>query len=134
MTRRTRGNTTPEMLIAARLHRGEPTHAEWVLWQGLRRKDLGGAKFRRQHAIGPYILDFFCWAYGLAIEVDGGVHADADQIRHDAERTEYLNLLQITVLRFSNEQVEQDLDGVLNVIQKWMNGEKPLPPTPSPGR
>ena len=132
MPRKTRGTTSPQMVEAARDQRGEQTLAEMMLWQALRGNRLDGVKFRRQHTDGPYILDFYCVAHALAIEVDGNVHEAVDQKQHDQERTEYLNQLGITVLRFKNDQVESDLDGVLITISEWIKGiKRPHPPAPT---
>lgn len=116
MPRRTRGTTSAQIVEAARSLRREPTRAEQLLWQALRSNQVAGLKFRRQHPIGPYILDFYCAAQSLAVEVDGGIHRTTDQQRYDLERTEYLHQLGIRVLRFPNEAVETSLDSVLRAI------------------
>jgi len=72
----------------ARLLRATQTDAERKLWGVLRNRKVGGAKFRRQQPIGPFIADFCCWEYRLVIEVDGGHHAE--QIEQDAARTAFL--------------------------------------------
>ena len=89
----------------------EPTEAENILWQVLRGKGLG-QKFRRQHIIGDYIADFVCLSCSLVIEVDSGYHQDAKQQEIDAIRTEYLEYVGFSVLRFTNEEILQDLDSV----------------------
>jgi very-short-patch-repair endonuclease len=118
MTRRTREIGFSGLVLAAREMRGEPTRAELILWQMLRRRGLGDARFRRQYAIGPYILDFFCLELGLAVEVDGKGHEEPDQVRYDQERTDFLNRKGIAVLRFSDNQVENELDRVLESLLK----------------
>jgi len=90
------------------------TDAERKLWAALRDRRLGGIKFRRQHPLGPYVLDFFSEAHKLVIEVDGGQHtADADR---DAKRTGWLNAHGCRVLRFWNNEVLANLPGVLAEI------------------
>ena len=103
---------TPEMLEASRRLRSEMTEAEEALWAGLRRDGIRGMRWRRQHAIGRFVLDFYCPAHKLAVEVDGAVHDDPDQAARDAARTEALNQLGIRVVRVRNEEVH-DIFGVL---------------------
>ena len=79
-----------------------------------------GFKFRRQHAVDQFILDFFCYEALLAIEVDGEVHNDASQAERDDERTKLLNSFGITVLRFTNEQVENNINPVLKEIHDFL--------------
>jgi very-short-patch-repair endonuclease len=103
---------TPEILEASRSLRSEMTEAEKALWAGLRRDGIRGMRFRRQHAIGRFVLDFYCPSHKLAVEVDGGVHDDPDQAVYDAARTEALNQLGIRVVRLRNEEV-RDIFGAL---------------------
>lgn len=81
------------------------TQPERTLWSLLRR-NRQQLHFRRQQAVGPYILDFYCAEARLCVEVDGPVHADAKQVEHDDRRTEWLNGQGIRVIRFSTEAVE----------------------------
>jgi len=103
----------------ARTLRKNQTTAEQKLWQALRREQLG-VKFRRQHPIGPYILDFYCGDKSCAIEVDGESHNRPETQAYDAERDRYLRGLGLTVLRFTNEEVYHNLDGVVDQIQKHL--------------
>ena len=89
------------------------TNAEKILWEKLRNKNFQNLKFRRQHPISLYIADFYCHELKLIIEIDGGYHSAEDQILRDKERTEVLNFNDIEVIRFTNQQVEQELDSVL---------------------
>jgi very-short-patch-repair endonuclease len=114
------------LLTRARIMRREPTPAERVLWQALRDKQLHGLKFRRQVPLGPYIVDFYCSAARLVVEVDGVVHADSTT---DPVRDEWLRAQGLHVLRFWNDEVLKNLDGVLIVIAETTRG--PLPPSPS---
>ena len=96
--------------------RKEMTPAERRLWQALRGNALDGAYFRRQHAVGTFILDFYCAKSRLAVEVDGGQHLE--QAAYDAERTRWLEEERgIRVIRFTNEDVLQSLDAVLETIR-----------------
>lgn len=95
------------------------TPAEKKLWQHLRNGQLNGAWFRRQHAVGPYIVDFFCAKAKLVVEIDGDVHADPEQARRDAERTKWLNEQKdYRVIRFWNNEVLHNIDGVLAKISE----------------
>ncbi len=100
----------------ARELRKNPTQAESVLWKHLRYRQLDGHKFRRQVSIGPYIADFVSLENRLIIEVDGGHHPD--QEIYDAERTIWLQSQGFRVLRFWNNQVLQDIEGVKEAILK----------------
>jgi len=109
----------PRYLIdLARELRKKQTPAETALWACLRKRQLLGAKFRRQHPVGRYIVDFCCLQSHLIIELDGGIHAT--QIGYDRERQADLEACQLTVIRFSNEQVENDLEGVLETIARHL--------------
>ncbi len=86
---------------------------EVILWTAIRGRRLAGVRFRRQHPVGPYILDFYCEAVQLAVEVDGSGHEDPDRARHDARRTVWLNAQGIAVLRIPAREVLGNLEGVL---------------------
>ena len=104
-----------EGLVArARKMRTDPTSAEAKFWQSLRKRQLGGLKFRRQHIIGAYIVDFYCPEGKLIVEVDGPVHEY--QIQYDRERKDDLSAMGYKVVRFKNEEIIEDLDLVLNTI------------------
>lgn len=105
-------------LQQARALRQSPTTAEHVLWRHLRNRQLAGTKFRRQHPLGPYILDFVCLAQGLVVEVDGGQHADLQAQAYDRQRTVWLRQQGLRVLRFWNHEVVQQTNEVLaHVLQ-----------------
>jgi very-short-patch-repair endonuclease len=110
----------PASIQNARKFRKQPTTAERVQWTALRGRRLGGWKFRRQHPMEQFVLDFFCRGKHMAIEIDGAVHDDADTAEHDAERAAFLSRHGVTLLRFRNEQVMNDLSGVLEMIRKEM--------------
>ncbi|MFC7669717.1 endonuclease domain-containing protein [Hymenobacter humi] len=99
----------------ARENRKQPTPAEQKLWQYLRASKLG-AKFRRQHAINFFIVDFICLEAKLIIELDGEIHATPDQSEYDVGRTFTLKELGYRELRFTNQQVLNQLDEVLATI------------------
>ncbi|MDP1914545.1 endonuclease domain-containing protein [Brevundimonas sp.] len=113
----------PKLTIRrARDLRRRLTLPEVVLWTALRGRRLGGLRFRRQHPIGPYIVDFFCPALRLALEVDGRVHEHPDSLRHDRRRTDWLNERGVEVFRISARAVLENLDGVLLVIRQRAGG------------
>ncbi len=119
----------PTKTIArARKLRRSLTLPEVLLWQAIRGRKLGGARFRRQHPVGPYVLDFYCDASRLAVEVDGASHEHPDRIRHDARRTAWLNLRGITVYRLAARDVLGNLEGVLVSLRARV-----CPPPPSAG-
>lgn len=93
-----------------------PTEAESLLWECLKGKALG-VKFRRQHCIGDYIVDFVCLDSLLVVEVDGGYHDTEEQKKEDEIRTRALNKLGFRVIRFTNEEVLGEIDYVLEVIE-----------------
>lgn len=95
--------------------RKQPTEAEAALWLRLRHRQLR-FRFRRQHPIAGYIVDFYCPAARLAIEVDGGGHADDAQRQYDELRTRILSARGIEVMRVWNHEVLRDLDAVLELI------------------
>ena len=98
-------------------NRKNPTEAECALWSLLKGNNIG-YKFRRQHIIGDCIVDFFCCEKNLCIEIDGGYHNVPSQIKSDAERTKYLEELGCTELRFTNEEVIVNTEGVLQQIKE----------------
>lgn len=115
----------PRLLEISRGLRREQTAAEEKLWRLLRGRQLGGYKFRRQHAIanpetvgayGNYILDFYCHEKLLAIELDGGGHTETEQAAYDANRTRALETLGIAELRFWNSEISENLEYALEAI------------------
>ena len=95
--------------------RQEMTGEEKVLWHRLRTNKLKGIKFRRQQVIQGFIVDFYCHKAGLVIEVDGGVHED--QVEYDSERDKVLEGLDLRIMRVKNEEIRDDLQGVLTRIE-----------------
>jgi len=105
-----------DILRFSRELRRQQTTPERVLWELLRNRRLGGFKFRRQKAIGRYIVDFYCAQERLAIELDGAGHAEEPQARYDSARTAALNARGIEVLRFWNDAVLDEPRTVLETI------------------
>lgn len=110
----------------AKLLRKEQTEAEKKLWSKLRNRRLNGYKFKRQVPKGPYVVDFYCADARLIIELDGGQHADDAAVKHDAKRTRYLQESGFRVLRFWNNEIFENLDGVAYTIWSKLQ-EPPLP-------
>ncbi|WP_341215301.1 DUF559 domain-containing protein [uncultured Wocania sp.] len=92
------------------------TPAEAILWKHLQRKQLAGKKFRRQHSIQNYIVDFYCASEKLIIELDGAIHLDFAQQNYDYERTQNLENLGFKVLRFENKLIFENITNVLEEI------------------
>jgi very-short-patch-repair endonuclease len=113
----------------ARLLRINMTDAERKLWSLVRRKQLQGFRFRRQVPLGRYVADFACMSARLVIELDGGQHADRSE--YDQHRTAWLNGNGFRVLRFWNDEVFTNADGVLETIRLALVDP---PPQPSPAR
>ena len=124
----TGGNNAYRLIEEAKRMRKEPTDAEAALWELLRDKKLGD-KFRRQHLIDDFIVDFVCLSKNLVIEVDGGYHNDLTQKEYDEQRTLFLNEKGFRVIRFTNEEVLGNTEAVLKEIKQ----ELVLPLTPSKG-
>ena len=106
-----------------------PTDAEIRLWSRVRRKQLEGFRFRRQHPLGPYVVDFFCAEAKLIVEVDGGQHADDGEVR-----TRWLKARGYRVIRFWNNDVLANTDGVLRMILDALRAGPPTQPPPQGGR
>ena len=99
----------------AKKNRANPTEAESLMWRYLNREDTG-LKWRRQHIIGDYIADFVCLSERLIIEIDGGYHFEREQEKEDAVRSHTLEAMGFKVIRFSNEEVFEDIDYVLQRV------------------
>jgi very-short-patch-repair endonuclease len=98
--------------------RNTATAAEAVLWKHLQRRALNGMKFRRQHSVGPYIVDFYCPECRLIVELDGQPHFEFIADPYEVERTAYLEELGMKILRFENRLIFEALDAVLQTIRK----------------
>jgi very-short-patch-repair endonuclease len=113
--------------------RHEATPAEKLLWKGLK-KSAVGAKFRRQHGVGPYVLDFYCPEHKLAIEILGGVHKDVLRSAHDAERQAWLESQGIRVLCFENREILELSEYVVGLIRTAVLEPPPRPSATPPGQ
>ena len=110
-----------ELKVFRKNLRNNSTSAEATLWLQLKNSQLDGQKFRRQHSVGAYILDFYCPAEKLCIELDGADHYTSNGEAYDEERTKYLNSLNIRVIRFENKEVFQAIEYVLGRIRSCFN-------------
>lgn len=115
-------NNRPVLKSRRKELRNNSTSAERMLWSILQHSNLGGYKFRRQHSVGSYILDFYCPSDKLAVELDGDSHFTDEAIEYDRERTAYLNALNIKVLRFMNTDVYDNLNVVCERILEEIKG------------
>ena len=118
----------PTILARARELRREMTPHERKLWACLRRKQLHGLKFRRQHPMFRFILDFYCHQHSLAVEIDGHSHGESDQQHYDQARTDWLNDHGVQVIRFTNNEIDSNMEGVLDEIAHVCG----VPPSNSP--
>ena len=125
-----------ELRNRARQMRANPTIAEQRLWSMLRDRRLGTVKFRRQHVIAPYIVDFACLERSLIVEADGGQHADSIS---DRQRDAFLRRKGFRILRFWNNDVLENASGVFEMICAELHTPHPptaaqrVPPSPVPG-
>jgi very-short-patch-repair endonuclease len=115
--------------LARRLRR-DSTCAEWRLWNRLRARLIDGYKFSRQQPIGPYVVDFVCREKQLVIEVDGGQHAESAR---DKVRDQWLREHNYRILRFWNNDVMSNMDGVLATIGAALHSDAPPHPVPASG-
>ena len=103
-------------ITRARELRGSMSLPEVLLWRQIRRRGLEGLRFRRQHPVGPYILDFYCEDARLAVEIDGQGHGYSEQAAHDKRRDAWLGRQGIQVLRLTARLVLKDMDAALATI------------------
>ena len=106
--------------------RNNMTDAEKVIWKELKNRRVFKTKFRRQHPIDIFIVDFYCHEFKLAIEIDGEIHLDKEIAEYDDGRTHDLEELGIKILRFTNNQVFNDINYVLKEISDTLNFSNPL--------
>lgn len=109
----------------ARNLRKDMTDAEKLLWTRIRKKQLKGFQFYRQKNIGQYIVDFYCPASRMVIEIDGGQHYTEDGAQKDKVRDDYLALLGFKVFRFSDRQIFKNIGGVLETIYEYLSKSLP---------
>lgn len=99
----------------------EATGAEKIFWSKVGHRQFYDLKFRRQHGIGNYIVDFYCPEKKLAIEIDGDTHAESDAIKRDDIRTKFIESLGYAVIRYTNNDVINNIDGVFADLGKKLN-------------
>jgi very-short-patch-repair endonuclease len=114
------------------------TQPENMFWQAVRSRNLG-VKFRRQHSIGAYVVDFYCAECGLVIEIDGDSHFSAEGMKYDEERSNYLRAARLEIVRYSNIEVMQQLNAVIDDLlqrvserKKKSRFQRQTSPQPSP--
>lgn len=107
--------------------RNSLTPAEAKLWTLIKNSQLENKKFRRQHSVGSYVLDFYCPSEKLCIELDGEGHYNEGSFEYDSARTEYLDSLNIKVIRFENKDVFENAEGVLEEIKRNFKQTTPNP-------
>ena len=113
--------TSNRTIVKARELRRSMTLPEGLLWQALRRRP-GGFKFRRQHPLGPYVIDFYCASAKLALEVDGAAHGMGDRPARDAARDAWLSGQGVRTMRFDAKDVLEDLESVVRMILEGCSG------------
>lgn len=115
--------------------RDEMTDAERLLWVGLRAKRIGGIRFRRQQPIGPYVVDFFCAAAKLVVELDGDQHGADAAVERDRPRTQWLEEQGYRVVRFANWEVLRERERVIGaIVHDIEEYDIPLPDPAAPAR
>jgi len=98
--------------------------AEVLFWNAVRNRQLAGVKIRRQCSIGNYVADFFVFEYQLAIEIDGDSHYSERGQKHDAKRTEFFLAQGITLIRFTNDEIINNLEGCLDALRYFLEEKK----------
>ncbi len=109
-----------------RLLRNNPTPAESALWEQLRAGRLNGTRWRRQYSVGNYIVDFYCPKFRLCVELDGDAHFTPQGDTADYDRTEFLALHGVKVLRFENCEIWNDINCVLSAIKQELGIDESL--------
>ena len=109
-------STPPHVYEVARKLRSEQTPTEKKLWDALKNRQLNGLKFRRQHPIGGYVVDFYCPEKKLVIEIDGEIHNDPDRKDYDWVREQELTSQGVKIIRFTTKEIEDKLEDVLEDI------------------
>jgi len=116
---------TPNTFDKAKLLRNNMTEAEKILWDLLKNRSVFKVRFRRQHPIGIFIVDFYCHEYKLAIEIDGEIHLKNEVIEYDDGRSHDIEKYGIKILRFTNNEVFTDPKKIINEILKTMKVLEP---------
>jgi len=111
---------SPQIFQNAKELRNNMTQSESKLWEKLNKKQFLGLRFRRQHPIGSYIADFYCHKLNMVIELDGGIHESPDQKEYDSGRAFDMKELGLTVIRFKNDEINDNIDEVLKRIGEYV--------------
>ena len=119
-----------KLIPFAKSLRKRTTDTEQLLWRHLRAKHFGGLKFRRQEPIGTYIVDFVCFEKKIIVELDGGQHAQPEEMQNDSMRDQWFEAQRYKVLRFWDNEVLTNTQGVLEMISKYRLSHPPLNPLP----
>ena len=114
-----------QQTLQRKILRNNATAPEALLWLRLKGRQIEGLKFRRQYGVGPYVLDFYCPELKLGIEIDGEVHNSYEAFLHDQMRTRFLNENGITVVRYKNEVVYQNIESIIEDIKR-ISRERPI--------
>ncbi|HEV7214619.1 MAG TPA: DUF559 domain-containing protein [Chloroflexota bacterium] len=126
MERMPAARSTLDVRERARELRRIDTPVEQMLWAALRDRRFRGLKFRRQHALGPFIADFYCPEHHLVLEVDGALHNAPDAHLHDVARDAWLRAHDIEVYRIPAHRVRYDFDGIVEDIAAVLKAQRPL--------
>jgi len=118
--------TKPDTLEAARILRENMTNYEKLIWERLKGKQICGLRFRRQHPIDIFIVDFFCHEVRLVVEIDGEIHDQQEE--YDDGRSAEMEKFGIRVIRFTNSEVEKNIEVVINKIKKVVDERIKSPP------
>jgi very-short-patch-repair endonuclease len=113
-------------LRTAAMLRKNMTLSEILLWKKLKDRKIFNTKFRKQHPIGMFIVDFYCHEYKLVIEVDGEVHNNKESNEYDSNKTAELNRFGLKVIRFTNDEVIYNINSVITTIQRAIDKLSPL--------
>ncbi|OGY30890.1 MAG: hypothetical protein A3C02_03390 [Candidatus Andersenbacteria bacterium RIFCSPHIGHO2_02_FULL_45_11] len=117
----------PNTIAKRRVLRKNSPTPEQRLWYFLRNRNICNTKFRRQYAVGPYILDFYASEMQLGIEIDGDSHFTERAQEYDSNRTEYLNDCGLHIIRFTNKEIMEKIDSVLESIRIFIISQNPSP-------
>ncbi len=120
----------PKLVEFAKEHRSSPTNEEEKVWEVIRNRQIQDTKFRRQHIIDKFIADFVCLELNLILEIDGLIHSLEDNLISDEARTIRLNELGFEVIRFTNEEVNSNIENVISKLEKIISEKKSNSPSP----
>ncbi len=122
----------PKLFEYARKNREQNTEAEKILWEALRLKKLDGFKFRNQHPIGKYVVDFYCHSERLVIELDGEYHENQEQKEYDMGRSDDIGFSGVRILRFKNPEIQYNLEKVIETMRFYLKNKEQQLPTHTP--